>query len=105
MPRRQVEAHSEYVADELPDEGEGLYTMSVPIDNLVLSLALRGWRDRSNGTMHLGPCLDFETLDAQLIEDAEWRPANSYDRLCPACFPSGDDEAPADDSASESHGL
>jgi hypothetical protein len=93
------------VADELPDEGEGLYTMSVPIDKLVLSLVLRGWRDRSTGTMHLGPCLDFETLDAQLIEDAEWHPEATYDRLCPACFPSGSDEAPDGPEASESHGL
>jgi hypothetical protein len=79
--------------------------MSVPLDNLVLSLELRGWRDRSTGTMHLGPCLDFDTLDAGLIENAVWRPEQSYERLCPACFPSNDDDAPDGRSASESHGL
>ena len=79
--------------------------MSVPLDNLVLSLELGGWRDRSTGTMHLGPCLDFESLDAQLIEDAVWRPEKRYDRLCPVCFPRDDDQAPEAHSASESHEL
>ena len=78
--------------------------MSVPIDNLVLDFALRGWRDRSTGTMHLGPCLDFETLDAQLVEDTVWRPGESYDRLCPTCFPRPAD-GPEDNTGSESAGL
>jgi hypothetical protein len=67
--------------------------MSQPLDNFDLKLALRGWRDRSSGTMHLGPCLDFDSLDAALIEDAVWRPEKRYDRLCPVCFPARDEQA------------
>jgi hypothetical protein len=92
MRRKPAQAHSEC-------------TMSVPLDNIVLSFALRGWRDRSTGTMHLGPCLDFESLDAERIENTVWRPEESYDRLCPSCFPLGDGEEPNGSGASESHGL
>lgn len=60
--------------------------MNNPLDEIVLSFALRGWRDRSSGTMHLGPCPDFDSIDADLVEDAVWRPARRYERLCPACF-------------------
>jgi hypothetical protein len=79
--------------------------MSVPLDNLVLSLELRGWRDRSTGMLHLDACSDFHRLDAEQIEDAVWRPEERYARLCPVCFPPEDDEAPEAPSASESHGL
>jgi hypothetical protein len=71
-----------------------LRTMSEPLDSFALNLALRGWRDRSAGTMHLGPCHDFESLDAELIEDAVWRPEDQHDRLCPACFPQKDERTP-----------
>jgi hypothetical protein len=64
--------------------------MTPPLDDFGLSLALRGWRDRSTGAMHLGPCRDFERLDAEQIQDAIWRPDERYDRLCPACFPTED---------------
>ena len=92
-------------ADQLPHEGEGLDTMSVPLDNLVLSLELRGWRDRSTGMLHLDACSDFHRLDAEQIEDAVWRPEERYARLCPVCFPPDDDQAPEAHSASESHEL
>lgn len=68
--------------------------MSVPFDDTDFSFALRGWRDRSTGTMHLAPCLDFESLQAELIEDAVWRPEEQYDRLCPVCFPAHDERTP-----------
>ena len=60
--------------------------MSDPLYEIVLGFALRGWRDRSSGVMHLGPCADFESIDADLIQDAVWRPASYHERLCPACF-------------------
>jgi hypothetical protein len=64
-----------------------------PLDEM--SFALAGWRDRLTGTMHLGPCPDFEELEAALIEDALWRPERQYERLCPACFPFEGRVAPA----------
>lgn len=68
--------------------------MTPPLDDILLRFALRGWRDRSTGTMHLGPCPDFESLDAELIEDAVWRPEQRYDRLCAVCFPAPDETTP-----------
>lgn len=67
--------------------------MSNPLDEMRFSLA--GWRDRLTGTMHLGPCQDFEALEARLIEDAVWRPERQYERLCAECFPSASRLAPA----------
>jgi hypothetical protein len=60
-----------------------------------LDLALRGWRNRETGTMHLsGDCPDFESLDARLIEDAVWVPTQRYASLCPWCFPPLPHESP-----------
>jgi hypothetical protein len=79
--------------------------MSLPLDNMVLSLALDGWRDRSTGTIHLGACLDFDCLDAEMIENAVWRPEESYPRLCPSCFPPEDMAEAHEGDPSESAGL
>jgi hypothetical protein len=62
--------------------------VSEPLDEIIPSIALAGWRDRSTGTMHLEACPDFETLGAESIEDAVWRSEGRYERLCPVCFPS-----------------
>lgn len=54
----------------------------------ALDLALKGWRDRTYGTMHLrGDCPDFERLDASQIEDAIWDPDVFYEHMCTWCFP------------------
>jgi len=55
--------------------------------------ALRGWRNRATGTMHLSAeCPDFERLEARLIEDTLWRPGGRYASLCAWCFPREDKE-------------
>ena len=79
--------------------------MSPPLDNTVFSLVLRGWRDRSTGTLHLGACRDFENLDAELIEDADWLPEKQYDRLCPICFPAEDKTWPRRRTRLEPYGY
>jgi hypothetical protein len=50
-------------------------------------VALRGWRDRETGTLHLRDCPDFERLDADRIEDAVWWQEEHDAGLCPWCFP------------------
>lgn len=79
--------------------------MTPPLDGIVLRFALRGWRDRSTGTMHLGPCSDFECLQAELIQDAVWRPEKQYDRLCAVCFPAQDETMPPRRTRLEPYGY
>jgi hypothetical protein len=57
------------------------------IDHRDTRLALRGWRDRETGTLHVRDCPDFERLDAERIEDAVWWPQENDAGLCPWCFP------------------